>query len=68
MPERLLRVADVSAMVGLSRPTIYRWMAAGRFPKPVALGPALVAWPESVVEKFIADTVRASQPEGASAA
>ena len=30
----LLPVAEVCRRVGLSRPSIYRMMAAGKFPKP----------------------------------
>ena len=66
MPERLLRVAEVMARTGLSRPTIYRWMPEGRFPKPVALGPSLIAWPESEINEWIADTIRATRGEPAS--
>lgn len=40
-------------MTGLSRSTIYAWMAAGRFPKPVPLGSRLVAWRESDVLSWI---------------
>lgn len=68
MSEKLLRVAEVQARVGLSRPTIYRWMAAGRFPKPIALGPALVAWPESVVEAWIQAQIHAESDAPASSA
>lgn len=61
MTERLLRVAEVMARTGLSRPTIYRWMSAGQFPKPVPLGRVLVAWPESAVDAWIEATVRESR-------
>lgn len=63
MTERLLRMAEVMARTGLSRPTIYRWMAEGAFPKPVSLGPKskTVAWLESEVQAFIADAIEASR-------
>ena len=32
---RLIRLPEVQHRVGLGRSTIYRWMAEGRFPKPV---------------------------------
>jgi prophage regulatory protein len=67
MSERLLRVTEVMARTGLSRPTIYRWMAAGQFPKPVPLGRVLVAWPESAISAFIAETVQASRGEDSAA-
>lgn len=50
---RLIRLAEVKHRVGLSRSTIYRWMAEGRFPKPVRLGNYIVAWEEQVIDDWI---------------
>ena len=36
---RILREADVIAMTGLSRTTIWRWGNDGSFPPPIRLGP-----------------------------
>ncbi|TKW72106.1 MAG: AlpA family transcriptional regulator, partial [Bradyrhizobium icense] len=44
---------EVKHRVGLGRSTIYRWMAEGRFPKPVQLGGYVVAWPEDEIEHWI---------------
>lgn len=52
-PERLLRLRDVVAKVGMGSSTIYRKMAAGHFPSPVKLGPASVRWRESEVQRWI---------------
>ena len=52
---RLIRLREVQHRVGLGRSTIYRWMAEGKFPKPVQLGGYAVAWPENEVENWIAD-------------
>lgn len=54
MADRLLRRPEVEARVGLSRSTLYQWMADGKFPKPVALGARLVAWRESEIDQWIA--------------
>lgn len=53
-PIRLIRMKEVQRRVGLGRSTIYRWMAEGRFPKPVQLGGHAVAWPESEIDTWIA--------------
>lgn len=50
---RLIRLPEVQHRVGLGRSTIYRWMAEGRFPKPVQLGGYVVAWPEDEIERWI---------------
>jgi prophage regulatory protein len=50
---RLIRLKEVQHRVGLGRSTIYRWMAEGKFPKPVQLGGYAVAWAEDDLEGWI---------------
>ncbi len=50
---RLIRLPEVQHRVGLGRSTIYRWMAEGKFPKPVQLGGYAVAWSEEDVQAWI---------------
>ena len=52
---RLIRLREVQHRIGLGRSTIYRWMAEGRFPKPVQLGGYAVAWAEDDVEAWITE-------------
>lgn len=52
---RLIRLPEVQHRVGLGRSTIYRWMAEGKFPKPVQMGGYAVAWVEADVEAWIAN-------------
>lgn len=52
---RLIRLKEVQHRVGLGRSTIYRWMAEGKFPKPVQLGGSTVAWSEGEVDRWIAN-------------
>ena len=51
---RLIRLREVQHRVGLGRSTIYRWMAEGRFPKPVHLGGHAVAWSQDELDDWIA--------------
>jgi len=51
---RLIRLKEVQHRVGLGRSTIYRWMAEGRFPKPVQLGGHAVAWTQEDIDEWIA--------------
>lgn len=51
---RLIRLPEVQHRVGLGRSTIYRWMAEGKFPKPVQLGGYAVAWAEDELDAWIA--------------
>jgi prophage regulatory protein len=52
------RIADVQRITALSRPTIYRRMADGRFPSPVRLSGRVVAWSRTSLMSWI------SNPEG----
>ena len=38
---------------GISTSTLYRWMAADAFPRPIRLGPNLVAWRRESVEQWL---------------
>jgi prophage regulatory protein len=42
--QRLLRLAEVSTMVGLKRSAIYRYVSEGRFPAPIKVGFRSVRW------------------------
>lgn len=50
-----LRLRDVCAMTGLSRATIYRQMADGRFPQSVKLGERISAWPLAALEQWASE-------------
>ena len=48
-----LRISEVIHRIDVSRPTIYRWMRAGTFPKQIAIGANSVVWLESDVTKWM---------------
>jgi prophage regulatory protein len=50
---RLLRLPEVSRLVGLGRSSIYRLVSLGAFPAPRKLGTRSVAWLQSEVETWI---------------
>lgn len=49
------RIRDVIRMTALKRATLYRRIAAGRFPPPVHLGGRVCAWPRAALQAWIAD-------------
>lgn len=52
---RILRLPDVKVLVGLSRSTIYRWIAQGDFPQAISLGGhKAVGWHEASIQEWIA--------------
>lgn len=55
----LLRMAEVTRTVGLSRATIYRLMDRGEFPRAVPLTGSAVAWVQAEVEGWVAERITA---------
>lgn len=53
MPRNLIRIKELKARIGLSVPTIYRLIAAKKFPPAVSLGPGSVGWIEDEVDAWI---------------
>ena len=62
---RFLRLSEVRGRVPYSRPTIYRLIAAGEFPRPYSLGARAVAWLESEIDAWIEARVNGQSVPGA---
>jgi prophage regulatory protein len=53
MPMVILRLTAVKMRTGLSRSSIYSWIAKGQFPAQVSLGARAVGWVESEVDEWL---------------
>ena len=51
----LLRDAEVAALLGIARSTLWAWVKEGGFPSPVRLAANTVRWPRSEVEAGVAE-------------
>ena len=51
-PDDLLTVADVAHRVRLSRPTIYRYVAADKFPAPLKLSGGAARWVRGEIDAW----------------
>lgn len=60
MQYQFLRIADVQNLTGLPESTIFRWVATGKFPKPIKLGPRAVGWLQSEVADWQREKITAS--------
>ncbi|CAN7367530.1 helix-turn-helix transcriptional regulator [Variovorax paradoxus] len=49
------RMADVIRITALSRTTVYRRIADGKFPPPVHLGGRACGWPRAALQRWIDD-------------
>ena len=59
LQHKFLRLPQVKAITGLSKSTIYARISEGTFPEQIPLGPRLVVWVESDIQKWIAEQVAA---------
>lgn len=51
--DRVIRLPEVTHLTGFSKPTIYRLMPLGEFPKAKKLGPRAVGWLESDIIEWM---------------
>ena len=59
----MMRRPQVERLTTLSRSSIYAYMAAGQFPRPVRIGRRAVAWRLADIEQWLAARATAL-PEG----
>ena len=46
---------QLEKLIKVSRPTLYRWMKNGDFPKPVHMGANMVRWKASDIKNWLAE-------------
>ncbi len=49
MAEIIMRLPEVQTAVGVGRSTLYDWMKAGTFPRPVKLGARAIGWRQAEI-------------------
>jgi prophage regulatory protein len=59
--ERLLRLRDVLAIVGLSRAHVYNLIKQELFPRPIALGSNCARWVQSEVQAWVLSSIQAAR-------
>lgn len=50
---RFIREDRLRDLLGVSHASIWRWVRAGHFPRPVRIGQAAIAWPEDEVAAWM---------------
>ena len=53
MTPQILRRKQLETHIGLSRSSIYKMMADGRFPRPIKLGRRSVGWRTAEIERWL---------------
>lgn len=59
--KHILRMPEVEERTGYKRPTIYKFIKAGIFPKQVPLGLRAVGWVESEIDEWIQSKIDARE-------
>jgi len=59
--KKLLRVDQiVNEKIPVSRSTWWRWVAEGKAPQPIKLGPKTTVWADEAIDDFITNQVNSS--------
>lgn len=58
-PRRLIDIAQVGSLTGLSRATIYNQIKAGAFPRPVQITARRVGWVEGEISAYVEGKIAA---------
>ena len=53
MDDYFLRLPQVLEVVACPKTTLYRWMEAGTFPKPIKISTRLAVWKRDDVKKWM---------------
>jgi prophage regulatory protein len=59
---KFLRIHGVISKTGLPKPTLYKAIAQGRFPRPYSIGPRAVAWLEDEIDVWIQSKIDSQSP------
>jgi prophage regulatory protein len=63
--ERLLRIAEVEARLGLKKSSIYAYAATEPLLRPIRLTARSVAWPESRIDAYIQKLIDQAEQQAA---
>lgn len=50
---KILRLPQVMGITGMARPTIYKYIALGGFPRQISLGSRSVGWVEEEIREWL---------------
>ena len=52
---KILRLCDITEILGVSKSTIYKWMKEGSFPPGLLLGPKTRGWFAEDIENWLSE-------------
>lgn len=58
--ERLIKLPEVLATVGMGKTAWYDGIRSGKYPKPIKRGPRDTVWPMSAIQEVVSNTIARS--------
>jgi predicted DNA-binding transcriptional regulator AlpA len=62
--ERLIKLPEVLATLGMKKTAWYDGIKSGKYPKPIKRSPRDTVWPMSAIQKIVSDTIARSDGQG----
>ena len=59
--DRLIRLPEVEALLGVKKSTIYDMLKKGEFIRPIRFSARAVVWPETAVLQWIQDQIKQAE-------
>ncbi|SMC10054.1 helix-turn-helix transcriptional regulator [Nitratiruptor tergarcus] len=56
--DKLITIKEVSSLIGMKKPTIYKYIREGQFPKPIKIGSRASRWSLNKVMEWIEEQKR----------
>ena len=50
---KFYRVNDLTSLLSMGKSTIYAWVKAGRFPKPIKVSPRMTLWSSEDIDQWL---------------
>jgi prophage regulatory protein len=60
--QRILSTPEVLKILGISKPTLYRAMERGDFPRPIKITQNRVGWPDGIIREWQEKKIKAANP------
>ncbi len=58
MSEKLIRLPEVMAKVGIKRSTVWLFVKQGKLPKPIKLSAKVTVWRETEIDALVSKTIK----------
>ena len=58
---KFYRVSELSELLSIGKSTIWAWVKAGRFPKPIQISSRMTVWTEDSLQHWLSEKGQANE-------